>query len=107
MVGWFIEEQDFRLPHQGARQCHAPAPATRQFRHELVRGQLQLTDYRVHLLTQIPTSPRLELRLHPIQFFHIGVIKIGDQMMVLSQQLTKLRQCAGHHVIHRLLGGCW
>ncbi len=90
MVGWFIEEQDLRFPHQGTGQCHPPAPATRQFRHELVRGQLQLADYRIHLLTQIPTVPGLELSLYQLQLFHIGVIKISDQVVVLSQQLSKL-----------------
>ncbi len=101
MIGRFIEQQQVRLLHKCFRQRHAAPPATRKFIHLLVGGQVELRDYRVDALFDVPAFVSIDPRVQGLELHHALAVEIQPgAVLVLSEQRFDLVQSGAHHVAY-------
>src|SRR5690606_15364568 len=100
VVGGFVQQQQFRVAHQGAGEGGAAAPAAGEFRQLPVGIQVKLAQDGFHLLLQAPALLCVQRLLQFAQLFQRGFIgAVGGELVKATQQIAGFTQACGDKVV--------
>ena len=109
MVGRFVEEQQIRLRHEGAREKDTPAPSTREGVYDGIRRQLETREHYFNALLQPPAVALFKIVLQASELCEIrlrAVVRhLHGNVMVVSHEPAKIAEAVRHHVEHRAIVG--
>ena len=75
VIGWFVEQQQVGLLHQRFGQCHAPAPAARQFIHLLIGRQVELGHRGFDALIDMPAIAGVNAGVQGFEVLHSVLVE--------------------------------
>jgi hypothetical protein len=107
VVGRFVEQQEIRRAHQGARQHDLPAGPSGTIAEEFVFRQAQAGEHGFNFLIDVPTILRLDARLQlreTPQRIRACASRFVRDLMILCQERSQLAKAACDNLENGLIG---